>query len=186
MKSKSILQLSCLICAGVFLLACATQPPHPLHIAASEGDLDKIKTITLQNEEIRQLSNNKGYTALHIAARQGHLDIVQYLLSQGIEVDLPDRRGHTALHLAVWGEHETVVDLLISQGANVNHNKGKGQPSPLHVAARRGNTVIAEKLLKAGADVNLRDANRQNPIELARLKRDFDFVDFLEGYEAQQ
>ena len=183
---KSILKIGHFTFIAIFILACATQPPHPLHIAASEGDLHKIKTLSFQAEDIRQISNPNGYSALHIAARQGHVDIVEYLLAQGIEVDLQDRRGHTALHLAVWGQHEDIVDLLISHGANANHNKGQGQVTPLHVAAKRGNKVIAEKLLKAGADINLTNHNRLTAVNLAKLEKHFGFVDFMKRYKAKQ
>lgn len=45
---------------------------------------------------------------------------------------------------------------------------GRGDDSPLHAAVRQDGADQVSLLLDYGADVNLRDGNRQRPVDLAR------------------
>ena len=74
------------------------------------------------------------------------------------------------------GEVEDVLRLL-SQGARVDATDSTGE-TPLHYAATRGKTDIAELLIAHGADVNARDAMDQTPLHYAAI--------WIGGTEASQ
>jgi ankyrin repeat protein len=65
----------------------------------------------------------RGITALYAAAINGHDEIVEFLLSQGADIDVRLNDGETPLMAAVWNGQVGTVALLISKGADVNARK---------------------------------------------------------------
>jgi ankyrin repeat protein len=96
--------------------------------AASEGDLDMIKTILGEGSSVTSKAtlNSKdenGQTALHWASDRGQVEAVELLLSYaGILVSEGDQDGMTPLHYAVACEHEEVVKLLVQAGCKILNN----------------------------------------------------------------
>ena len=69
------------------------------------------------------MKSPRGITALYAAAINGHNDIVEFLLSQGADIDVRLNDGETPLMAAVWNGQVETVALLISKGADVNARK---------------------------------------------------------------
>jgi ankyrin repeat protein len=99
------------------------------------------------------------YTAtLQQVANFADADTIRTLLDHGAKVDAPDPLGHTALAYAAGSDlaPADVVKLLIERGANVNsrsphQNSGDTGMSLLDIARLRGETPVANLLLKSGA-----------------------------------
>ena len=70
-----------------------------LVIAASDGDLDRVKAAVSCGEDIDGRGSDYD-TALHKACRRGHVDIVKYLLDNGANTQLKVWRNRTPLHVA--------------------------------------------------------------------------------------
>src|SRR5215471_16610293 len=79
-----------------------------------------------------------GSTALHVATGRGDAAMVQFLLSQGAEVNATNLSGMTPLHIAVIMRRSELARLLLEHGAAVNATTSAGQ-TPLHHAALRKN-----------------------------------------------
>ena len=62
-----------------------------LVIAASDGDLDRVKAAVSGGEDIDGRGSFRN-TALHEACRKGHVDIVKYLLNNGANTELRNFR----------------------------------------------------------------------------------------------
>lgn len=72
--------------------------------------------------------NGAGRTAIHIAANSGHLSCVQYLISQGAEINITDTRFRmTPLHLSAAAGNEKIVKVLLEKGADVSAVDSKGR-----------------------------------------------------------
>ena len=56
--------------------------------------------------------------ALHFAACNGHADVVEYLLSQGAQIEMEDDRRWRPLHFATANGHDAVVEALVWRGAD--------------------------------------------------------------------
>ncbi len=99
-----------------------------------------------------------GKTALHWAALYGKAEAVRVLLEAGAEVNKPDDfGGSTPLHLAAAkAGNIATVQGLAEYGANLNALDRRGG-SPLFHACFPGDPALADWLLQAGAEVNLRD-----------------------------
>ncbi|MBV0900136.1 MAG: ankyrin repeat domain-containing protein [Wolbachia endosymbiont of Fragariocoptes setiger] len=88
--------------------------------SAERGDLESVK-LFVERDKIdvnsKSLDND---TALHKASWNGHIKIVQYLISQGADVNIEPISGYpvTPLVCAVWKGHVEVAEFLIQNGAH--------------------------------------------------------------------
>jgi len=128
-----------------------------------------------------------GRTLLHIAAGSGRVETVKLLLRLGAHPDELDGGKHTPLY-SVSNEcagpaGPAVVRVLVRAGANVNANSGVTRCTPLHMAARRGNAVVAQALLECGAEANARDSRGQTPLQRALNCRKVEVAALLRSIE---
>ncbi|GJN34990.1 hypothetical protein PR202_gb23710 [Eleusine coracana subsp. coracana] len=107
----------------------------------------------------------------------GSCKITEFLLSQGIPVDIDCGNGTPLLHAASNNEDKT-LKILLDHNANVYNLAGadvncKGSlVSPLLFATGQGGyTDLIPSLLKAGADPNSPDDLGWLPIERAALRK---------------
>jgi ankyrin repeat protein len=82
-----------------------------LHIAARDGDVEKIKIFCDQPDPDFFIKNYKGETILHVAAANGRLEIVKQLLDRAekkkdLLEDL-DNEGNTPLHSAALAQENS-------------------------------------------------------------------------------
>jgi ankyrin repeat protein len=113
----------------------------------------------------------KGRTPVHAAAEYGNLKIMVCLIKAETNVNVRDSDGHTPLFCAVARDKTEAAIHLIENGPNVNLCAGrfKGR-SPLSAAAQYGNLKIMDSLIKAGANVNVRDSDGAIPLFCAIAK----------------
>ncbi|KAK9647510.1 hypothetical protein HCH54_006213 [Aspergillus fumigatus] len=100
------------------------------------------------------IADNEGWTPLFQAVRNSDESMTKALVYAGADVSAKDHTGKTALHLACYEDAVGIVQILLDHGANPSAADCNGR-TPLHDAFGR-NTVILQKLIKAGADLNPR------------------------------
>jgi len=120
---------------------------------------------------VREKDDN-GQTALHVAAGKGNSAVVQMLLENGAERESRDHKKQVPLHLAAGnGDLDTVSELL-GPGTNTADKNGinaidKYWQTPLHVAARYGNHLVAQLLVSGGAEKEARAMGYRTPLHVA-------------------
>ncbi|KAM0921248.1 hypothetical protein ACQ4PT_007123 [Festuca glaucescens] len=98
-------------------------------------------------------SKPDGFSPLHAATLRDSYDIAKLLLDNGADVNAVCQNG-TVLHIAVEnGISDALVKLLLDKGVDPNTINISGF-TPLHLAAMKGASDVAEFLLAKGADIN--------------------------------
>lgn len=97
----------------------------PLHDAAENGDIDKIKFCLDHGMDVN-LKNTDGWTPLVVAIYYGKLDAVKYLIERGADPKMRSRGVIPVLHAAQMGQPEIFAYL-------------KSLEEPVPVAAAKAN-----------------------------------------------
>jgi hypothetical protein len=124
-------------------------------------DLDEFRDLLHVIDLNDNNGNPEGRTILAANCLEGNLDRVQIILAHQadgpqnpLNINAFNVDRSTALHSAVEGNHDAIVQLLLAHGALVNRTNNRGQ-SVLDIALNNGNVAIAQRLMNAGARVNL-------------------------------
>jgi ankyrin repeat protein/mannosyltransferase OCH1-like enzyme len=102
-----------------------------LYVAAQDGDLKKVKEYIAKSVNVNSAVNN--VTALYIASQNGHLDVVQFLIENDADLEIPQPNGWTALYAAIVNGHVEIIKSLLQGGASLSVRDKKLQ-TPMDVA----------------------------------------------------
>ena len=113
------------------------------HNAAKNNDIQLLKKLIDNGFRSISCENEHDFnrTPLHKAAQNGHKNVVEYLISQGAEVNTTDKFGKTPLHFATGEESKDgeleIVKLLVETGAQIDKKDNFGM-TPALIASIRG------------------------------------------------
>ncbi len=148
-------------------LAYAESHDEQLLAAASQGDLESVKSLLESGVPVDVRDQRDGTTPVIVASVGGHLEIVRLLLDNGASIDLKDEAGFTPLIWAAAQGHSEVVELLLNKGANPDLVDDQGKSALQWAEANNHQQVVA--LLKKPGEVDVASAGRPRgaPIENA-------------------
>ena len=98
----------------------------------------------------------------------------QWLVEQGLDVNVEDSYGKTALHNADTARQ---VEGLVLAGANLEAREGVDMNTPLHTAMRYANVQVAKQLIKMGADINATNGMKKTPLDWLFMSARYSNVD---------
>lgn len=102
---------------------------------------------------------------------QNRVKMAKFLISHGADTNVKGSHCETPLYWACKWQNYDVVKQLIDHGAKANLvEDGYGLRNgynPLMVAAEKRKPEIVQLLIEYGADVNIRDRNKENPLHAA-------------------
>ena len=124
----------------------------PVMLAARGGHLEAIRFLFENRGDLNAHSFFDDAMPIHYAASGEHTSVVKFLLEKGSSVFAKAYEQESVLHLASSLE---LVSLLVEQGADI-HARDIYEHTPLHYAAKKGQTDTVNYLLDHGADVNAR------------------------------
>ncbi|KAK3918454.1 Rabankyrin-5 [Frankliniella fusca] len=171
-----------------------------IHIMARE-DLEEQGLFLAEHANNVNHVNAQGQTAMHVACERGLAKLVAALLNAGGNPNLQtltasDAGGahrQTPLHVAIANRNEDAAHVIIDYRLNYQCQKGnpKAVPipnldvkdsagdTPLSLAIRSGMQSTTENMLKAGADVNVRNGKGLTLLHQAILNKDSKMANFL-------
>ncbi|ERM99785.1 hypothetical protein AMTRI_Chr11g102180 [Amborella trichopoda] len=165
--------------------------------AAYHGDLYQLKGLINAGADPLK-TDYDGRTPLHLAASRGYEDIVMFLIRQRASVNCTDKFGNSPLLEAVKAGNVRVSKILVEHGASINiedagsylckvvtdgnvdllkrllengidpNSNNYDQRTPLHIAAAEGLHLVADILIKTGANVLSKDRWGNTPLDEGR------------------
>jgi ankyrin repeat protein len=141
---------------------------NPLVEAAFEEEPRKVQSLISRGADVNAKDREfYSRTALHIAVSDNNLKIVQILLNAGADVNTLDGEGNTTLMMLDEETSEEIVNLLVKYGAKLDIQAKESKKTALIHAAMQDNYKAMRILIKAGANVNLRDSDGDSALDLA-------------------
>ncbi|XP_065334475.1 uncharacterized protein LOC135935839 [Cloeon dipterum] len=138
-----------------------------IHYAAEKGNLSLVKLLLEKGADLT-LRDNKGKNALHHAI--DHLEVISFLHEKNNELlgqRLKD--GDTTLHLALktWDIDTDTIRWLVEHCENdLNVTNSEGD-TPLMLACKRREWIIAKILLAKTIDIDTKDENGRTAFHYA-------------------
>ncbi|XP_058234421.1 transient receptor potential cation channel, subfamily N, member 1 isoform X2 [Hemibagrus wyckioides] len=138
-----------------------------LHICCRRRDIEMAKLLVEFNANL-DCQNDEGQTPLHIAAQEGDRAMVKFFYYKLANPNITDKMDRYPLHVAGEQGHTNVIEILSESFKSDVLERTKDMETPLHIAARveRGE-MVAEMLLKSGAEVNTEQENGETAMHIA-------------------
>jgi uncharacterized protein len=160
-----------LLKAGASALQAGPAGETPLMRAAEIGVLPVVTALLAHGAEVDARDVHFGQTALMFATRAGHVPIVRALLASGANPNAATCVGKTPAFIKPNSVPGFGFGVGILRGG-VPADRGRREPipggmTPLLYAARHNHTEVAATLIKAGADLNGKEANDIWPLLMA-------------------
>jgi ankyrin repeat protein len=162
-----------LLAAGVDPNAVDPGGETALMTAARTGTPAALRALLERGAAIDTREPEFGQTALMIAVRENHDAAVQILLEAGASPNAQTRKGPTPAFVPPCkGTGCGSEGVGINRGGLPDRGRRaeiKGGMTPLLYAARDGYASVARKLIDAGADLELGDANNIRPLVMSLI-----------------
>lgn len=143
-----------------------------LHNAAETGQLKVLKALLRRGANTEIHSGPRSLTPMHLAARMGQEKGIKLLIKYGANMEALSANGYTALHHASRCGKLEVGKVLIACGANINAISEEAHETPLHMCVQKHDREFTKLLIKANADLNIRDSSGNRPIDMKHLNDD--------------
>ena len=154
-----------------------------LMTAARTGNADALRALIERGARVDTREPEFQQTALMIAVREDHVAAVDALLAAGASPNVQTRKGPTPAFVPPCkGTGCGSEGVGINRGGLPDRGRRadvKGGLTPLLYAARDGRLEAAKRLIAAGADLELPDANGIRPLLMATLNNKLDVARLL-------
>lgn len=159
----------------------------------SSGTLEDLDDLTLGVDGFPHgVDSVVGRRWIINAIDEGSLLSIKWMLSKGVDLNFCDDEGQTVLLAAIDREvadRLEVLELLLIHGAPANL-QGIYEMAPAHLAALRNDVGALQILVRHGADLSMRDCNRDHdrgtPLENAEDMDATEAIEYLKEVTARK
>ena len=158
---------------------------HPeLPRTALWGAVCAIRHLPLAEVLLDAGANPTDGVTMHIAGGGGHLAALELLRRFGVSVNGAPGGVPPLVYMMFWSDNAAGPYWLLEHGADPNLAWGDEGEGPLHVAARRWDVAMVERLVHHGADVSQRRADGATPHTVAATYGNQNIADWLLAHGA--
>jgi hypothetical protein len=118
------------------------------------------------------------------AAALGEIRLVDYLLSNGVDVDSRARFGESPLAAAAATGQIEAARILIARGARLDNRTSATFETPLTEAAQMNHTAMVKLLLDHGANPSARDIMNRSALDWAEINENLAMVQLIRAHPA--
>lgn len=146
--------------------------------AAFDGDLETVQNAIENETDVNLVAGNGMNLLIFTIWQNGNPHVVQYLLENGADpvYRQPSTQWNALVYAAVNG-HAEVLQILLDRGQELDEDAGDWKALMFAVTYRNHRT--AEMLLRAGANINVRDPEQRTPLMRAAKNSDVEMVRML-------
>ncbi|XP_048250936.1 putative ankyrin repeat protein RF_0381 [Haliotis rufescens] len=164
---KEVLHL--LMSTGADLTPVDDEGSDILHIAFSSTDRETVKFILTHSIVNINGSDNGGMTPALLSAEMGYRDVFNLVVRKGADLSSVDVDGGNIIQKACVGGNLDIVKYLLTLNSIVQHINRRGESgwTPVMFAASLGYKDVFDLLVKKGADLTLRNKDRDTILHLA-------------------
>lgn len=128
-----------------------------IHYAIKLKKLDIVKLLIDNGSNVNYVDKD-GNNSLHLAIMTRKFDIVKAITPHITNINLQNGKGNTAIQLAAQLENSLTFNYLLEHNEiNINIRNHGEERSPLITSVVINNNYQVNKLINAGADVNVQD-----------------------------
>lgn len=138
-----------------------------VYISTEIVKLKKKESIESAKASILEMGFELSIKDLIEVVSEGESLALEQFLKAGFSPDSLDKNGVSILNTAIRKGHVSIASVLLNKGANINCISGDRGNTPLMDAAAEANTEMIIKLIKAGADLNLKSKSGQTALVLS-------------------
>lgn len=159
---------------------------HPeLPRTALWGALCVVRHLPLADGLLQAGAKPTDGVSTHIAASVGNLEALDLLHRYRVDVDGIPGGVPPLVYVMQWTDNPAGPAWLLEHGANPNLAWGDAGEAPLHVAARRWDLAMVERLVQHGADLSRRRADGATPHAMAAIYGNQDVAEWLLAHGAR-
>ncbi len=120
----------------------------------------------------------KGKSLLHYAVLGSAMDVLDYLLSQDIDVNMTDQQGESAIFDAARKGKLLIAKKLIAKFSKIDLMNNRNE-TILHLACHKGDLEFVRLLVEAEANLNVKTTEDRLPIHYAILAGHQHLISYL-------
>ncbi|CAB3386298.1 Hypothetical predicted protein [Cloeon dipterum] len=128
------------------------------HACVTDNNLEGAKFVHSKDKRLMRKLGKSGMNALHLAANHADLRMCRWLCDENLDVlALSGVLQNNVLHFAALNvpHGKKLVPFFVEKGVNVNE-RNRSAWTALHAALSKENVKVAEELLEAGADIDVK------------------------------
>lgn len=157
----------------------------PLLEAVKHGDTKALKKLVASGRVDLDTRDKDGNNAMmflliessFVASSEKFVPMCKILLDAGMNINAVNNRNETVLMLSIVKDIRDMVRFLIESGADINIPDKNGNTPLINALAWRGNQILADFLIKSGADVFARNHKKRTMLaETLKSKSVYAFI----------
>ncbi|UCC41395.1 MAG: ankyrin repeat domain-containing protein, partial [Candidatus Aminicenantes bacterium] len=149
-----------------------------IHRIVSEGDLEKVKSLLMENPLLVNKEDSNGRTPIFTAIMRRNPEMVKLLIDMGGLVRVGDSNLRAPIHYAGYANDTRMVKLLLENGAVID-TRAIGAATPLIHSSLSNRYKLSRFLIEHGADINIQCNSLTTPLYFASLNNNLDYLNYL-------